>query len=104
MHNDHHQHGHEDHGHPAHHHHHEVDFTVDGEPVEVLSASHDEAELTVKEVLDVSGNKPPSDFYLVEFVGEGHKERREFKDLDQTIRVKKHARFAAICMKPTPVS
>ena len=86
------------------HRHHKIHFTVDGEQVEVLSNSHEETELTVREVLDDSGNKPPSEFQLVEFIGEGHKERKEFKDLDERIVVKNHARFAAICLKPTPVS
>ena len=91
-------------GHHAHEHHHSIPFTVDGERVEVLSAHHDKTELTVREILDDSGNKPAADYYLVEFTGEGHKERRELKNLDESVTVKKHARFAAVCMKPTPVS
>lgn len=91
-------------GHEHLHAHHQIHFTVDGEPVEVLSSNSNETELTVREILDDSGNKPPTDFWLVEFIGEGHKERREYKDLDQRIVVKNHARFAAICQKPTPLS
>ena len=95
-------HGHHDHQ-PVHHRH-QIHFTVDGEPVEVLSAYREAADLTVREILDDSGNKPPSDFYLIEFFGEGHKHRQEFKDLDQSVKVKQHARFAAVCLRPTPVS
>ena len=90
------------HGHE--HHRHKIYFTVDGEPVEVLSSNPDGTELTVREVLDDSGNKPASDHWLIEFVGEGHKDRKEYRDLDQRIWIKNHARFAAVCLKPTPVS
>jgi len=93
--------GHE-HGH--HHHRYQIHFTVDREPVEVLSGNRDETELKVREILDISGNKPASDFWLVEYVGEGHKDRLEYKDLDQKIKVKNHARYSAVCEKPTPVS
>jgi hypothetical protein len=83
---------------------HRIHFTVDCEPVEVLSRNPEETELTVREILDDSGNTPASDFWLVEFMGEGHKERREYRNLDERIKVRNHARFAAICERPTPVS
>lgn len=83
---------------------HQIRFTVDGEPVEVLSSNREATELTVREILDDSGNRPATDFWLIEFFGEGHKERREYKDLNTEIVVKNHARFAAICVRPTPVS
>jgi hypothetical protein len=91
----------ERHEHP---HHHQIHFSVEGEPVEVLSSNHEETELTVREVLEISGNKPASDFWLVEYIGEGHKHREEFKDLDQRIKVRNHSRFSAVCTKPNPLS
>ena len=83
---------------------HEIHFTIDGEPVEVLSTNPDETELKVREVLDDGGFKPPEDYWLIQFFGEGHKERKEYKNLDETIKIKNHARFGAVCVKPTPVS
>ena len=86
------------------HHHHQIHFKVEGEPVEVLSENHEHAELKVREVLDISGYKPASDYWLIEYLGEGHKDRREYKDLDETVVIKNHTRFSVVCTKPTPVS
>ncbi len=84
--------------------HFKINFKVDSEPVEVLSKHHDHTELSVREVLDISANTPADQFWLVEFRGEGHSDRHEFKNLDEKIVVHQHARFSAICEKPTPVS
>ena len=87
-----------------HEHRHQIHFTVDGEPVEVLSTNADETELKVREVLDDGGFKPAEDYQLVQFIGEGFKNRKEYDNLDEPIKVRNHARFGALSKKPTPVS
>src|SRR4051812_9673583 len=88
----------------CHEHHHKIHFKVDSEPVEVLSKHQDQTELTVREVLDISANTPAEKHWLVEFRGEGHSDRYEYKNLDEKIVIHQNARFAAVCEKPTPVS
>lgn len=79
------------------------EFKVDEEVLFAYSEG-DTAELSVRTVLDMSGNQPPEQYYLVEFVGNGHKEREEHKNLDEILLIKKHARFAAVFSGCTPVS
>lgn len=82
---------------------HKFDFTVDGEPL-IAWSEGDTAELTVREVLDMSGNQPPESYYLVEFTGEGHKHREKHENLDELLHIKKNARLAAVFSGCTPVS
>ena len=78
-------------------------FKVDEEHLTAYSEG-DTAELTVRTVLDMSGNQPPEKYYLVEFVGDGHKNRVEHKDLEEVLVFKKNARFAACYSGETVVS
>lgn len=79
------------------------EFKVDEEVLFAYSEG-DTVELTVRTLLDMSGNQPPENYYLVEFVGNGHKERVEHKNLDEVLVFKKNARFAAVFSGCTPVS
>ena len=82
---------------------HELNFKVDAEALKAYS-DHEVAELTVREILDMAGNQPANDYYLIEFIGDGCTNRKEFKDLDERLKVREHARFAAIYRGCTPVS
>jgi len=79
------------------------EFKVDEEVLFAYSEG-ETAELTVRTVLDMSGNQPPENYYLVEFIGNGHKERIEHKNLDEVLLIKKNVRFAAVFSGCTPVS
>lgn len=80
-----------------------IDFTVDQERLTAYSRG-DAAELTVREVLDISGNQPPEDYELVELVGPHHHDQVKHTDLNEVLSVKKHAKFAALFKGCTPVS
>lgn len=82
---------------------HKFEFAVDSEPLFAWSGGA-AAELTVREVLDMSGNQPAANYYLVEFTGEGHKHREKHENLDERLHIKEHARFAAVFTGCTPVS
>lgn len=79
------------------------DFSVDAERL-VAYSEGDTAELTVREILDMSGNQPVEEYSLVEFVGGDHHERKRHDDPDQLLHVKPNARFAALFKGCTPVS
>jgi hypothetical protein len=78
-------------------------FDVDGEHL-IAWSEGDTAELKVREVLDMSGNQPAEDYYLVAFLGHGHKERTKHENLDELLLIKDHSRFAAVFKGATPVS
>jgi hypothetical protein len=78
-------------------------FTVDQEPLAAYSGGRT-AELTVREVLDMSGNQPPEHYYLVEYIGQGHKESVKHETLDERLHIKENARYAAVFSGCTPVS
>lgn len=80
-----------------------IEFKVDQEDLDVYSEG-EAAELTVREVLDISGNQPPEDYELVEFVGPHQTEQNKHVDLNERISVRKHAKFAALFKGCTPVS
>jgi hypothetical protein len=93
-------------GHTNHHHEHHrpVPFTVDREPQLAHAKSDtkaDEAHLTVKEVLDMSGNQPPEDFYLVQYEGEHHHHQIKHDNLTEVLTIRPHARFSAVYKGPT---
>jgi hypothetical protein len=75
------------------------EFTVDCEDL-VAYSEGDTAELTVREILDMSGNQPPEQYHLVQVAPE----RAKFEELDRQIRVQSNARFKALFRGPTPVS
>lgn len=79
------------------------DFRVDAERL-VAYSEGDTAELTVREILDMSGNQPVEDYSLVELVGGHHHDRIKHENLDELLYVKPHARFAALFKGCTPVS
>lgn len=81
----------------------EIHFSVDGEPL-IAWSNDDEAKLSVSAILQMAGNEPPSDYYLVEFAGEGHAKREKFENIEQVVPVKSHSRFAAVFRGCTPVS
>jgi hypothetical protein len=78
-------------------------FTVEGELL-IARSEGDTAELSVRTILDMSGNQPPENFYLVEFRGDGHKDRVKYEDLDKVLNVKDDTRFGAVFKGCTPVS
>lgn len=80
-----------------------IEFTVDQEHLSVYSGG-DAAELTVREVLDISGNQPPEEYELIEYVGPHKKEEVKHDDLNELLSVGKHAKFAALFKGCTPVS
>ena len=81
----------------------QFDFTVDAERL-VAYSDGDTAELTVREVLDMSGNQPAEEYHLVEFSGPQHHERVKHEDLSELLYIKPHARYAAVFRGCTPVS
>ncbi len=81
---------------------HKIDFLVDRELLQVFS-DEDIAHLTVREILDISGNQPPEDYELVEFVGHENKQEKH-TDLSEKLTVKQHAKFAPLFKGCTPVS
>jgi hypothetical protein len=85
-------------------HHRRVPFLVDQEPQlghVKPDAPEDAAQLTVKEVLDMSGNQPAEDFYLVEYEGEHHRPPVKHEDLAEVLTIRPHARFSAVYKGPT---
>ncbi len=80
----------------------QFDFAVDAERL-VAYSEGETAELTVREVLDMSGNQPADDYYLVELAGPHH-ERVKHEDLNELLHIKPHARYAAAHKGCTPVS
>ena len=80
-------------------------FHIKVDEEEVVAWSEGEtAELTVKEVLDMSGNQPAEQYYLVEFTGAGHTNRKKYTDLNEQLNIKDHTRFSAVFQGCTPVS
>lgn len=79
-----------------------IQFTVDKEKF-VVEADGPTASLTVRQVLEMSGNQPPEEYELIEFVGP-HKQEVRHENLDEVLAVQDHARFAALFKGPTPVS
>lgn len=73
-----------------------VEFTVDGE-----AYRSEEHELTAGEILRLA-EKDPSAHYLVEV--RGKREREEYKDPDQTVRVHPGSKFVTVFTGSTPVS
>lgn len=78
-------------------HHHEIHFTVDGEPHET-----DKHELTPDEIIRKFGERDPSTNYLVQIIG-GQKESYQGKG---HIPIKMHdgMRFQILCVGPMTVS
>lgn len=73
-----------------------IEFTVDGE-----TYPSEERELTAREILELAG-KDPATHYLVEV--RGQRERQEYKDPSQTVKVHAGSKFVTIFMGSTPVS
>ena len=82
---------------------HRIEFTVDNERLEAYS-DEPVAHLTVREILDLSGNQPPEEYELIEYRGPHHKEEVKHDNLDEVLAVQEHAKFAALFKGPTPVS
>jgi len=81
----------------------QFDFSVDAERL-IAYSEGDTAELTVREVLDMSGNQPAEEYHLIEFSGPQHHERVKHEDLNELLHIKPHARYAAVFRGCTPVS
>ena len=77
------------------HDHRAVQFTEDGEPLEIETGS-----LTMLEILALVG-KAPDHWYLVEKQG---RERIEFRDPSSVIEIREGAKFVTVFTGPTPVS
>lgn len=73
-----------------------VEFTVDGE-----AYRSEERELTAGEILRLAG-KDPAAHYLVEV--RGKREREEYKDSDQKVKVHPGSKFVTVFTGSTPVS
>ena len=82
---------------------HPFTFFVDAEKLTAYSEGNT-AELTVREVLDMSGNQPATDYYLLEISGHGRDERQKHENLDELLFIKEGAKFAAVYKGATPVS
>lgn len=79
------------------HHHHEIHFTVDGEPEET-----EQREITPDEIISEYGKRDPMTNYLVQIQG-NHTE--SYRDRgSQPIRLHNGMRFQIISLGPTPVS
>lgn len=79
-------------------HHHEIHFTVDGEPDETKRR-----EMTPDEIISEFGKKDPSTNYLVRIEG-GHKEESYQGKGNEPIRLHNGMHFQIISLGPTPVS
>ena len=75
-----------------------VTFYVDGEPV-----STEKQEITVREVLELSGNEPVEQYELEELHGKSDNEKT-YKNLDEMIKVHPNQRFSATFKGETPYS
>ncbi len=73
-----------------------IEFTVDGE-----TYSSEERELTAGNILRLAG-KDLATHYLVEI--RGQRERQEYGDPDQTVKVHPGSKFVTVFTGPTPVS
>jgi len=73
-----------------------IDFTVDGK-----SLSTSQKELTVGEILDLAG-KDHSTHYLVE--KKGKRERVEYHNIDEPVKIHKGSEFVTAFTGETPVS
>ncbi len=80
------------------HHHHEIHFTVDGEPEET-----ERREMTPDEIISEFGSKDPSTNYLVQI--KGIHEKVSYRD-QGSVPIKLHngMQFQIISLEPTPVS
>ncbi|MES2154421.1 MAG: hypothetical protein V4510_04725 [bacterium] len=74
---------------------HMTTFYVDNEPIET-----DQKELTVRTILELAGDDP-NNHYLMELRGD---QQIPHKDLNESIKIHEHLRFAAIFTGNTPVS
>lgn len=81
---------------PAGHEHHDIEFTVDGEPV--VTASPDLSPIQIMELAEVD----PSEHYLVQLDGRNRTSYEEHPDTP--IHVHQHAKFITVSTGPTPVS
>jgi hypothetical protein len=79
------------------HHHHEILFTVDGEPYET-----EKREMTPDEIIREYGGKDPADNYLVQIEG-NHKISYQDKG-SEPIKLHNGMKFQIISTGPTPVS
>jgi hypothetical protein len=80
------------------HHHHEIHFTVDGEPEET-----ERREMTPDEIIREFGKKDPSTNYLVEIEG-GHQEVNYRDKGSVPIKLHNGMHFQIISLEPTTVS
>lgn len=75
-----------------------ITFYVDGEPV-----STEKQEITVREILELSGNEPVEQYELEELHGKSDNEKT-YKNLDEIIKVHPNQRFSATFKGETPYS
>lgn len=73
-----------------------IEFTVDGE-----TYPSEERELTAGNILRLAG-KDPASHYLVEV--RGQRERQDYKDPDQAVKLHPGSKFLTVSTGPTPVS
>jgi len=77
---------------------HVTTFFVDNEPYTTT-----EQGLTVGQILELSGNTPAKNYFLVEYHGQSEKEVRH-DDLNEFINIHENHRFAAGFKSETPLS
>lgn len=77
--------------------HHSITFFVDDEAMPT-----DKKELTVREILALSGNEPPDQFSLYRLDGDGH--RHKYESLDERVHLHDGIKFAALYCGETPYS
>ncbi|HEX8520902.1 MAG TPA: hypothetical protein VF669_01515 [Tepidisphaeraceae bacterium] len=73
-------------------------FLVDNEEFETA-----QKELTVRQILTMSGNVPEEDYFLIEYKGQSQQEERH-DNLDDVIKVHEKQRFSAGFKGTTPLS
>lgn len=73
-----------------------IEFTIDGETYETQ-----ERELTVGTILGLAG-KDPAAHYLVEI--RGRRERHEYKNPSDNVKLHPGSKFVTVSTGPTPVS
>lgn len=71
-------------------------FKVDDETIKT-----DKDQLTVREILQLAGDTPPDEYYLVLVHGNN---KTEYKDLDQVLDIKNGLHFLAVHRGPMTTS
>jgi len=81
------------HGKPDHY----ITFYVDAEEL-----TTDQKAMSVRAILNLAGDTPPENFYLLEYRGQHEQARHD--SMDEVIKLHNNLRFAAVYRGETPVS